>query len=200
MFYLIERFIMKLSDLSTIWGIGIEDIKSENRRYNIIKFSILIVDIIFMALITFILFKFNSDFVSYLLTMCGLSFIAFFLYSYLANPNKHRTYAFYFRYRDCELVEETFDIDASRLQSLAYCIGFKRLKPNKNMDYYEEAILNYCYDDYTNSAKFLKYLRKYSSDVGELTVYTITKGKKSYFIDFKDNISSLSNFSNEEED
>ena len=194
MYYLIKGDInlMKLSDLKAIWGIDITNIKEENRKYLTVTTIIVIMDIILMGAMTYLLFSHNSDFQSYALIMFGLSFVAFFIYSYLANPTKHRVYKFYRRFKDCPLIEESFDIDEIRLYSLAYCIGFKRLKENKDFDYYKEAILNYCYEDYANSGKFYKYLSKYKSDSGEFVVYKVTKGKKSYFIDFKDSSYILS--------
>ena len=112
------------------------------------------------------------------------SFASFFAYSYFTKPLDNRVFLFYQKHKNCDLIEERYNIDADKMFSLVYCIGYKKLKSNKDFDYYSEALSNYCYNDYVNSSKFYKLLSRYKSDEGNVCGHVIKKNKKVFFIAF----------------
>ena len=182
---------MKVSDLTVIYGLDVSRIKSIYKRHIIITTVFALIDLVLMAVLIYFMFKENADVKSYTVVVLGVSIVFMFLYAYVSRPHEYAVGKLYNSLKNCDLIEKSFDIDNDRLYSLVYCMGFKRIKPNKDIDYYEAAILDYCYNDVGNAKKFYKYLTKYiNNDEGDLVIYVAEKGNKSYFIDFKENISS----------
>ena len=178
---------MKLNELNELWGLELHSIDDKIKIHNLLTWIIILVDIIVMAILIYFMYMNDVDFVSYTIVMLMVSFASMFAYSYITKPLDNRVYIFYQRHKNWDLKEVTYNIDAQKLYSLVYCLGRKKLKPDKDIDYYEEALINYCYNDYVYAKKFCKLADRYKSEEGNFKAYIIKKNKTAFFIKFADN-------------
>ena len=193
---------MKVSELNTLYGFDVTEIKDIYKRHLIFTTIFILFDIVLITVLTYIMYHERADIRTYVGVMFGVSIVASFLYSFYARPKEYNVCKFYNSIKNLKLVEESFDVDENKLYSLTYCLGFKKIKINKEADYYKEIILNYCYNDIKKATKFYKYLMKYANNNndGDLVIYTVKKLNKIYFVDFVSKNSSSQDKENEDGD
>ena len=190
---------MKVSELNNLYGFDVTDIKSIYKKHIILTALFVILDISLIGILTYFLFRENADFRTYIAIMFAVSLVSMFLYSFYAKPKEYNVCKFYNSIKNIKLEEETFDVNTQRLYSIIYCLGFKKIKADKDLDYYREVILDYCFNDTNKASKFYKYLTKYGTRDGDLKIYTVRKFNKIYFIDFIDFSNDVSSLDNEKE-
>jgi hypothetical protein len=178
---------MKLKESQTLWGIPIVHLKEHSKKYKLYSSILYICDILLILGLTTYMFFNNINYNSYgfvLVSVCVL----FHCITYAKlNPEKWEAFKFYKKHMSCELKEKTYDLDENKLYSILYCTGYRRLKQNKSLNDYKELMLSACCENIKYSSSIMKYINKYESESGNLTCIIIEKGKKQYFIDFKQN-------------
>lgn len=176
---------MKLKDCQELWGIPIVHLKEHSKKYRIYSFLLYFLDIVLMFGLTAFMYTRGVDYNTYgfvLVSVCIM--FHFIIYSKL-NPEKWEAFQFYKKHINCEVKEVTYEVDENKLYSVLYCTGYKRLKQNGTIDNYKELILSACCENIKYAPSIMKYIKKYESKSGNLTCIIIQKGKKQYFIDFK---------------
>lgn len=176
---------MRLKDYQALWGTPIVHLKEHSKKYRLYSVILYTADILLVLGLTAFMFYNGISYSSYgyiLVSVCLLfNFIA---YSKL-NPEKWEAFKFYNKYSSYEIKEKTYSLDDNKMYSVLYCTGYKRLKQNKSVEEYKESMLSACCENIRYSASIMKYIKKYESESGNLTCIIIEKGKKQYFIDFK---------------
>lgn len=176
---------MRLKDYQALWGTPIVHLKEHSRKYRLYSVILYTADILLVLGLTAFMYYNNISYNSYgyiLVSICLL--FNLILYSKL-NPEKWEAFKFYNKYSACEVKEKTYLVDENKLYSVLYCTGYKRLRQNKSFDDYKELMLSACCESIKYSGSIMKYMKKYESQSGNLTCIIIEKGRKQYFIDFK---------------
>ena len=179
---------MNINDLKELWGIPIKILKDFNKKY--IKFTLIsyTIDIIVFSIIVYFMLMHNVSYQSFFIC-CLIVCFAFTMYSSIfISKDKIEACRFYRKHKNSKVEEAYFNVNEKRLYSVLYCSGCKRVKENKNLDYYLELIISMCSEDYSNARTIMKYLSKYEVEEGSenaMPVYIIKgSGKKSYFVSF----------------
>ena len=190
---------MKLEDLSQIWGISVVSLKEYSKSYRIKSILLYLLDILVMSSLVFIMYKQGSNFQVYIFVLILVCIVFTLWLNTVLNPNKWQAFKFYKRNRKHKVNILKININDDTLYNVLYCVGYKRLKLNKGLDFYKELILVNCCENYRNSKKVLKYLQKYISDDGDTSIYTLeVNGKDTYFIGFiEDNTESIQDVTDE---
>lgn len=176
---------MYLKEIDTIWGTTVSSLKDYAKKYKIAQSIMWGGDIFLVLILSWILATLNAPVSVWFLSLSIVCLLFYALLLTFINPNKYNTFKFFKRNRNHLLVEKKYNIDEKKLFSVLYCtVHSKRVKTNKDMDYYMNLALNYCAEDCSFSCKFMKYLSKYEDIDGSVSVYVLEKGRKSYFIDF----------------
>lgn len=176
---------MKLRDLQKLWGIPIVYLRECSKRYRVFSIILYSFDIVLVVALTALMYSYNINYNIYgvvLVTIC--LFVHFISYAKL-NPDKWEAFRFYKRNSDCSIVEKSYAVDEQKLYSILNHMGYKKLKKNCSFEEYKESILSACCENTKNSYRFMKYVKKYENESGNLICLIIEKGKKKFFIDFK---------------
>lgn len=177
-----------LKDSKTIWGMPVSVLKKHSMKYRLLLSMLYLADFSVILCITAFLYYNGISYKAYgFVVVIVAIFFHFILYSCL-HPEKWMAFKFYKKYSDCEIVERRYEVDASQMHSVLYCAGYKRLRSVKQVAAYKEMFLSACCEDIKFSSSLLKYLEEYASESGSLICCIISKGKKQYFIDFKEEV------------
>lgn len=178
-----------MQSINELWGIPIVKIKEYGKRYRLLSSIIIFIDaLVTIILLTMMYFKGVSLQVYFFIMVLLCIFVTLWLNTYL-NPVKWEAYKFYNKFKRCICDEYRYKVDSNQLYNVLYCSGYKRLKLDKDLDFYKELIVSACCEDYIYAKRVMKYLDKYKctdSNMSEsnLFIQVINKGKKTYFINF----------------
>lgn len=176
---------MTLEQSNTLWGTEIIKLKDFCDRYRFYSNALIFTDICILSSITALMYRNNVSYQSFVLAILLFVFVFNFIYNKVLNPIKWQSYKFYLRLRKSTLKEVHYNIDADKFYSILYCTGIKHLKPNKDINTYKDALISACWEDNYYAKKVMKFLSKYEDTNGDFVCYIVTKGKRSYFIDYK---------------
>lgn len=183
---------MILSDLETVWGIPIISLKEYAKKHRLYSIILYLFDFLLVSVLVFAMYKKGSSFQTYMFIMVLVCIFIMMLSNTYLNPIKWQAYKFYRKFKNYNVEEVYYNVDANKLFSVIYCTGYKRVKADKSMEYYQEVMLSACCEDSYYAKNLMKYLSKYKSEenIG-VKVLVITKNKKQYFIDFANSIQDL---------
>ena len=176
---------MKLKDCNELWGIPIIHLKEYSKKYKLYAGVLYLCDVLLMFGLTAYMYIKRVDYNTYGFVLVSICILFHFLLYAKLNPEKWEAFQFYKKHISCEVKEVSYNIDENKLYSVLYCTGYKRLKQNGTVDKYKELMLSACCENVKYSSSIMKYMKKYESESGNLTCIIIQKGKKQYFIDFK---------------
>lgn len=176
---------MKLKDSQTLWGIPIVHLKEHSKKYRIYSLFLYTLDILLILGLTAYMYYNSINYNAYGFVLVSICLLFHFISYSKLNPEKWEAFKFYKKHSAYEIVEKSYTVDENNLYSILYCTGYKRLKQNRTFNEYKELMLSSCCENIKYSHSIMKYIKKYESDSGNLTCIIIEKGKKQYFIDFK---------------
>lgn len=176
---------MKLNKSQTLWGIPIVHLKEHSKKYRVYSLILYTLDILLVIGLTAYMYYNNIDYNTYGFVLVSICLLFHFITYSKLNPEKWEAFQFYKKHSSYEIKEKTYSVDENKLYSILYCTGYKRLKQNRTFDEYKELILSACCENIKYSHSIMKYIKKYENESGNLTCIIIEKGKKQYFIDFK---------------
>ena len=178
---------MNLNDLGTLWGNPIVKLREYAKKYRIGSIFLYTLDIAIMAGMSVIMYKQHSSFKVYMFVMVMFVIIFSLVFSLYLNSDRWSAFKFYRKHKNDVVEVKKYKVDEKRLYTVLYCMNYKRLKTDKDYKDYIEMIASACNEDWTFSKSFMKYVSKYEdAETGNLEIYVVTKGKKSYFIDYKE--------------
>ena len=167
--------------MTEIWGIPITRINEYSKKYKFFTVLMYLIDILIMSLGVTVMFHTGAGvkiYLSFLVIVCLVVTLSF---SVVINSDTGIAGKFYKKYKHVDVDTRTYNLDAQVLYNVLYCLGYKRLKPNKSMEIYFEMLNDICCDNPKCAFTMLKYLKKYEDEEGNYDLY-ITVGKKSAFI------------------
>lgn len=175
---------MKLSETHTIWGIPVSSLKERAKVYKRWIAVMYGFDILVISIITAYLFRRAQSFWWYALAIVIFAVLCNIVITVVSNASKYEAFKFYRKMRNCTVEECQYSITVEQLYSVLYCMGYKRLKPERSFHEYCEAIFSMCCEDAYNSKKVMKYLDKYKvTDDGAITLKClILKHRKRYYL------------------
>ena len=176
---------MKLKDCKELWGIPIIHLKEHSKKYKMYACLLYFLDVVLMFGLTAFMFINGVDYNTYGFVLVSVCIMFHFIMYAKLNPEKWEAFQFYKKHISCDVREVTYDVDENKLYSVLYCTGYKRLKQNGTVDKYKELMLSACCENVKYSSSIMKFMKKYESESGNLTCFIIQKGKKQFFIDFK---------------
>lgn len=191
---------MKLSELKEIWGIPINILHKYRKKYIISLAICYLLDMVIFAGVMWLMLvnKVSStSSVICLLVVC----LSFTMFSSLINKDKAQACTFYRKHKNDKVIESYYNIDSTRLYSVLYCSGCKRVKPDKAISYYLDLIISLCSEDYINASRIMKYLSKYQVENCEdynLSLNIINNKRKQYFVAVINESEDLEDENNEE--
>ena len=173
---------MKVSTMTEIWGIPIARINEYNKKYKFFTALMYIIDILVMFIGVTLMFYSGLGFqfyIGFLVIVCLIVTLAF---NYILNSDTCITSKFYKKYGNLDVDTQTYKLDSQILYNVLYCIGYKRLKPNRSLDIYFEMLNEACCDNPKNAFTVLKYLRKYEDKDGNYDLYIARSKNKGAYI------------------
>lgn len=178
---------MKLKNVETLWGTPIVHLKEHSKRYRLYLTVLYLCDIFAVVGLTAFLYLNHIDYSAYGFIIVAVALLVHFISYTSLNPDKWEAFKFYRSHQNLNVIEKTYKVNDVNLYSILYCIGYKRLKQDKTLEEYKESLLSACCENINCAKSIMKYIKKYEDESGNLTCYIIQKGKKQYFIDFKQN-------------
>lgn len=182
---------MLLDELKYIWGIPVDTLKVYNKKYLRSLFISYTIDIIVFSILVLLMLKQKVGAESYFIC-CLLVCFAFTMYSStLIDKDKAEACRFYRKFNKAKVEEAFYKIDANKLYSVLYCSGCKRVKENKDLNYYFELVISQCLTDYKHCKGIMKYLSRYEVEEPSdetICIYVIRRNKKAYFVNFKEDL------------
>ena len=172
---------MKVGTMTEIWGIPLARINEYNKKYRFFTVLMYLIDILIMCLGVTLLFNTGAGFevyVSFLVIVCIIVNLCF---SVVLNSDTGITGKFYKKYKNVDVDTVTYKIDSQILYNVLYCLGYKRLKPNRSLEIYFEMLNDICCDNPKCAFSMLKYLKKYENEDGNFDLYVML-GKKNAFL------------------
>lgn len=177
---------MKLENQTTIWGMKIQYLKEQCKRYRFYSFLLFFLDAIVFVFLCYLMYRENTSVQGFVIVMLLVAFAFNFVYTQILNPHKWQTYKFYLKHKNHRVEIKSYNLDAQTMYSLLYCLGCKRLKNNKSFDEYKDLLLSIICEDNIYAKKIMKYLSKYESEDGLTKCSILAVRNKLYFIDFVD--------------
>lgn len=177
---------MRLDNQTTIWGMKIQYLKEQCKRYRLYSVLLYLLDAIVFVFLCYIMYVQKTPFQSFLYVMLFTAFLFNYVYTAILNPHKWQTYKFYLRHKNHVVDIKSYDLDDKKMYAILYCLGCKRLKDNKSFEEYKELLLSIICEDNVYSKKIMKYLSKYESEEGLTKCSIMAVRNKLYFIDFVD--------------
>ena len=191
---------MTLKELGTLWGNPIVKLKGYAKKYRIGSIFLYVLDVFILGVLTFIMYKQRSTFNIYMFVMVMFAILFTIIFNLYLDTNQWEAFKFYKKHANNKIEIKKYKVDAGNLYSIIYCMNYKRLKQDKEYEDYLETIINACNEDWTFSKSLMKYMEKYEdAETGNLEVYTIKKGKKTYFIDYVETIKDKNKVEEERE-
>ena len=175
---------MKLENQSTIFGMKIQYLKEQCKRYRLYSCLLYVLDIIAFFLLCYLMYMENTSPQGFVIVLLLTAFAFNFVYTQVLNPHKWQTYKFYLKHKNHTVTIKNYDLDAKTMYALLYCLGCKRLKDNKSFDEYKELLLSFICEDNIYAKKLMKFLSKYESETGMTKCSIMVYKNKTYFIDF----------------
>ena len=172
---------MKVNTMTEIWGIPITRINEYNKKYRFFTLLMYIIDILIMCIGVTIMFNTGVGFKFYLGFLVVVCLLVTLSFNVVVNSDTGITGKFYKKYKDLDVEPVTYKLDAQVLYNVLYCLGYKRLKPNRSMEIYFEMLNDICCDNPKCAFSMIKYLKKYADEEGNYDLY-ITVGKKRAYL------------------
>lgn len=120
------------------------------------------------------------------ITVCIIdALIVNLLVSNLVKKEYKGAYLFYKRYRNYKTSTFKASLDTDKFFSVLFCAGYLRLKSDKTLDYYVDALQTACCQNIKFSKRIMKRLKNYKDDNGNFEFITIQKGRHLYIVDIK---------------
>ena len=177
---------MKLENQTTIWGMKIQYLKEQCKRYKFYSYLLYCLDILVVILVCYVMYKEQTAVQGFVLVMLLTAFAFNFIYTQVLNPHKWQTYKFYLKHKGHTVMIKKYNLDEKTIYALLYCLGCKRLKDNKSLDDYKDLLLSTICEDNVYAKKVMKYLSKYEDENGNISCSILAVKNKLYFIDFVD--------------
>lgn len=179
---------MKLSEVSTIWGIPVSIIKERAKIYKKWIALMYVFDIVIVSIVTMLLFQNGMGFHWYVAIIVLFVLLCNMIITSVSNVLKYEAFKFFRYNKKCNVIEKQFSISNEQLYSVLYCVGYKRLKVSKTSHEYCDSLCSLCCEDAYNAKKIMKYLNKYEvkdtdSDNITLRCYVLKRCRKNYLVD-----------------
>ena len=167
--------------MTEIWGIPIARINEYNKKYKFFTLLMYLIDVLIMSLGVTILYNTGAGFQLYLCFLVVVCVSVNLGFSVVINSDTGITGKFYKKYKNYEVDKKTYNLDTQILYNVLYCLGYKRLKPNRSLEIYFEMLNDICCDNPKCAFSMLKYLKKYENEEGNFDLYVML-GKKNAFL------------------
>lgn len=177
---------MRLKDYKTLWGTSIVHLKAHSSKYRLNSIILYLVDIALVVILTAFMYYNHVNYRTYGFIIVALCLLFHFIIYDKLNPEKWEAFKFYKKHQSYQIKEKTYSVNDTNLYSILYCTGYKRLRQGRTFEEYKELMLSACCENIKYAHSIMKYINKYESCDGNLTCIIIEKGKKQYFIDFKE--------------
>lgn len=178
---------MLLKDFDELWGIPLEGIRKQGKKYKIYSTCVYVVDILMILFCGAYMFTTGSSYSAYIFATVFITLLNFMILNIVINPEKWRAYLFYKKYKRYKVIEMTLYLHYDNMKSILYCSNYKRKKINASELDYKELMLSACREDLVFSKRLGKLLSKFTvqeEDMLEVKTYMLEKGKKYYLIGF----------------
>lgn len=180
---------MLLREHNNIWGIPLEDIKKQGRKYKLYSTLIYIFNFLLIVFSGVYMFKNGSSFSTCVFATIFIALLSFMFLNLMINPVKWRAYLFFKKYRNYKIVEVSLLLKPEDMKNMLYCSNYKRKKDNGTISDYKELMLSACCEDSIFSKRLGNLLYKFNieEDNGttEVKAYMIAKRKNYYLIGFE---------------
>lgn len=176
-----------LKDFKELWGIPLDEIKKQGKKYKTYSLVIYALDIGLIFLSGFFMFKNGSSFSTCVFTTVFITILSFMLLNIVINPEKWRAYLFYKKYKNYKVETMTLYLKEDNMKSILYCSNYKRRKNNGSTSDYKEMMISACCEDSVYAKRLGKLLSKFtinSEGMTEVKTYMLEKGKSFYLIGF----------------
>ena len=180
---------MLLKDFNNLWGIPLDSVRKQGRRYNIYTILIYILDIFAMLICGAFMYRSGTSFNMCVTITFLIAVICFMTLALVRNPEKWRAYVFYKKFKKKEVIEVTLFVKEASMKSILYCANYKRVKMVDSVSACQDAMLSACREDSIYSKRLGTLLSKFTlNDEGtvEIKAYFIKHGKKCYLISFEE--------------
>lgn len=180
---------MLLKEFKELWGIPLEEIKKQGKKYKIYSWLVYVIDFTMMIICGIYMFKNGSSFSNCVFATIFITLLSFMLLNIVINPERWRAYLFYKKHKSLKVVEMSLFLKADNMRSILYCSNYKRKKLNGSILDYKEFMLSACCEDSIFSRRLGTLLSKFTvndEDMTEIKAYMLQKGKKYFLVGFKD--------------
>lgn len=172
----------KLEDVDSIFGTPITMVKTYAARYRFICSLCIILDIIIVIVACLALYVRGTP--SELLEMCFVCAVAINMLIGFATKSEYReVFSFYLKNKSRHIDVKRYSVDESKLFSVLFCAGYKRVDSDCSFDTYKEMLNSACIQNKAYSKKIMKYLKQYESEEG---VFQVVVCDNKYYVDFKE--------------
>lgn len=183
---------MLLREFSELWGIPLDEIRKQGRKYRIYSSIIYVVDFILVIISGIYMFRKGSSFSNCVLATVFITLLCFMILNLVINPVKWRAYLFYRKHKNCSVKEVPLYLKVDNMRSILYCSNYKRKKLNGTIPIYKELMLSACCEDSVYSKRLGKLLVKFKESTDgteEVKAFLLRRGRRTFLIGFKDDIS-----------
>ena len=176
-----------LKDFKELWGIPLDEIKRQGKKYKIYSVIVYALDIILILLCGIFMFKRGSSFNTCIFATVCVTILSFLVLNIVINPEKWRAYLFYKKYKSYDVITMSLYLHEDNMKSILYCSNYKRKKSKSTVSDYKEMMISACCEDSVYAKRLGKLLSKFTvNDEGmsEVKTYMLKKGKNFYLIGF----------------
>lgn len=180
---------MILKDFNNIWGIPLDEVRKQGRRYKTYQWIIYILDILMTVVCGIYMFKTGASFNICVFITILITLVVFMMLSVIINPEKWRAYLFYRKNKRQEVVEMTLFVKEDNMKSMLYCSNYKRKNLKGTISDFQEVMLSACREDSIFAKRLGNLLSKFTvNDDGmvEIKAYMLKKGRKYFLLSFDD--------------